>query len=58
MIAVDVMNLHNVLCRERQSTFFTFALLPLQEFDHPHRFKRVPHQPFGPVNPIPIEGTF
>ena len=58
MIAVDVMNLHHVLCRERQSTFFTFALLPFQEFDHPQRFKRVPHQPFGPVNPIPIEGTF
>jgi hypothetical protein len=58
MIAIDVMNLDNILCRERQSTIFTLALLPLQEFDHPHRFKRVPHQPFRPVNPIPIKRAF
>jgi hypothetical protein len=58
MITVNVMNLHDVLCRERQSTFFTFALLPFQELDHSQRFKWIPHQSVSPVNPISIKRTF
>jgi hypothetical protein len=41
VITVDVMNLDHVRCRERKITLIAFAALPLQEFDHPHRFERV-----------------
>ena len=58
MITVDVMNLDHIRCRERKVALFTFAALLLQEFDHPHRFERVAHQPLRPVDPIAIEGAF
>jgi hypothetical protein len=52
------MNLEYVLCREGQSTFFAFAALPFQEFDHPQRFERMSLQALCPVDPIPIKGAF
>ena len=58
MITVDVMNLDDILCRERKMAIITFAALPLQEFDHPQGLERVAHQPLCPVDPIAVERTF
>ena len=58
MITVDVMNLDDILCRERKMAIIAFAALPLQEFDHPQGLERVAHQPLRPVDPIAIERTF
>ena len=58
VIAVNVMNLDDIRCRERKMAIIAFAALPLQEFDHPQGLERVAHQPLCPVDPIAVERTF
>ncbi len=48
----------HVRSHKEQSTTFTYAALPFEEFDNPQGFKRMPLKPLPPIEPISIKRTF